>query len=113
MRAGDLRRRIALQERGEAKDILGQPSTTWNDVGTVSAQIAALSGRELLAAQAVHVEVTHMVTIRYQKQFSSSRRMAAMRLLYDGRIFNIHASMDPDERHQMIELSCSEGLNDG
>lgn len=113
MRAGDLRRRITLQEKSPVRDALGQPSTQWKDVATVSAAIAALSGRELLAAQAIHSEVTHTATIRYQAQFSSPTRMAAMRFLYNGRIFNIHASIDPDERHKMLEFPCSEGANDG
>lgn len=113
MRAGDLRHRIELQEHAAGRDALGQPSTEWTSVATVWAALAPLAGRELLAAQAVSAEVTHLVTIRYQAQFASPRRMAAMRFLYAGRIFNIHASIDPEERHHMLELSCSEGLNNG
>jgi SPP1 family predicted phage head-tail adaptor len=113
MRAGVLRHRITIQSRSSGRDALGGQVPTWSDVATVWADVQPLSGRELLAAQANKSELTHTVTIRYQSQFSDPKVMAAMRILYAARIFNIHASIDPDERHIALELACGEGLNDG
>jgi SPP1 family predicted phage head-tail adaptor len=113
MRAGDLRHRVTFQSRSMAADSFGGQSPVWTDVATVSADISPLSGRELVAAQSVNVEISHMVTIRYQQQFAGPKAVAAMRIVYGDRIFNIHASIDPDERHKSIQLTCSEGLNLG
>ena len=113
MRAGNLRRRVAIQSRASGQDALGQPSTAWGTVATVWGDVEPLSGRELIKAQANLSEVTHLVTIRYQPQFADPLAMAKNRILYGARIFNIHASIDPGERHESLQLSCSEGLNDG
>lgn len=113
MRAGDLRHRVQLQQRAAAADALGQPSLAWTNVATRWAEVSALSGRQLVAGQAIRVEVTHLISLRYEAQFADPKQVAAMRILYAGRIFNIHASRDLEERHRSIELWCSEGLNDG
>lgn len=115
MRAGTFRHRIQLQMRNPGKDELQQPLLTWADVpgGAMWADIEPMSGRELMLAQANQSELTHTVSIRYQQRFADPRAMAALRVKYGVRIFNIHASIDPSERHQTLELSCSEGLNDG
>lgn len=113
MRSGDLRHRVTFQQRTEVRDALGGASVAWRDVATVWANIQPLGARERLAAQAIHVEVSHTVTIRYHAQFANPRTTAALRLLYGERIFDIHGVTDPDERHQSLELACGEGMNDG
>lgn len=113
MRAGDLRHRVTFQSRSIASDAFGAQSTLWSNVATVSADVSPLTGRELQAAQATNVEISHLVTIRYQALFAGPKTVAAMRIMYGDRIFNIHSSLDQDERHKSIQLTCSEGLNDG
>ncbi len=113
MRAGDLRHRVTFQSRSMSADSFGAQSESWSDVATVFADISPLSGRELLAAQQVQSEISHTVTIRYQTQFAGPKAVAAMRIKYGERIFNIHSSIDPDERHKSLQLSCAEGLNNG
>jgi SPP1 family predicted phage head-tail adaptor len=113
MRAGDLRHRITFQTRSTGQDAIGGQALPWSDVTTVWADVSPLSGREIMAAQAIQSELTHMISVRYQSQFSDPKVMAAMRIMYGNRIFNIHASIDVDERHKTIEISCGEGLNDG
>lgn len=108
MQAGQLRRRVTIQQRSATQDEYGQPLTDWTDVATVYAAVEPLNGRELLAAQAVNSEVSHNVTIRYRAGVTP-----AMRLNYGGRLFNIHAVLDENERHRMLTLQCSEGMNDG
>lgn len=113
MRAGDLRRQIDLQTRATAQDTFGGQSTTWTTAYTVWAQITPLTGRELLAAQAVRSEVTHTITVRWRTELADPMALAAMRALYNGRIFNIHGARNLDERNRTIELDVSEGLNNG
>jgi SPP1 family predicted phage head-tail adaptor len=114
MRSGDLNRRIAIQQRGAgALDDLNQATLTWATVATVWASIEPLTGRELMAAQGMQSEVSHKIMIRYQPQFAQPKLMATMRILYNARTFNIHSSMDEQEKHKTIEFLTSEGLNDG
>ena len=112
-KSGDLRRSIQIQQRSATIDSVGGQSTTWTTVATVWADIQPLSGRELMAAQEVQAEVSHTISIRYQPLFSDPKAMAAMRVLYGTRIFNISASMNVDERNRLITLMANEGLNDG
>lgn len=108
MRVSDLRRQVKIQQRASGVDTLGQPIPTWTDFCTSWAGIQPLSGRELEMAQAIHTEVNHMVTLRYRSGIT-----AAMRVLYQGRIFNIQSVMDVDTRHKTLQIMCSEGLNNG
>jgi SPP1 family predicted phage head-tail adaptor len=113
MRAGMLRHRVTVQERTATRDALGGASLDWTDRATVWADVSPLSGRERLAADAGRAQIDHIVTIRYQVQFADPVAMARRRLLYNGRILTITASRDVDERHFDIELSCTEGMNEG
>lgn len=108
MRSGTLNRQITLQQRVATVDTFGQRSLTWVDVAPTWAEIAPLTGRELEAAQAIHSEVSHQVTIRYRPGVT-----AAMRAVYQGRFFQIQAVLDTDTRHEQMLLMCSEGTNDG
>lgn len=113
MDAGNLRKRITFQQRTTTVDSYGQQTTTWTDLITVWASIEALSARELLAAQAVQSEVSHKITVRYRAEFANPVAVAAMRITYNGRLFNIQGATNIDERNREIDLTCAEGLNNG
>ena len=72
-----------------------------------------MSGRALLAAQAVKSELSHEITLRYRAEFANPISASEMRAVYNGRYFNIHAVMNKDERNRELTLMCSEGLNNG
>lgn len=113
MQAGLLRKRMAFQQRGSAVDSFGQQVTTWTDVFTVWCAIEPLSGRELLSAQAVQSEVSHKITVRFRPELANPSAAAALRGSYNGRIFNVSAAINLDQRNRTIELQASEGLNNG
>lgn len=113
MRAGEMNQRITLQQRASTQDSFGAQDNTWTDVATLWAGINPMTGKELFAAQAVNTEITHVVKTRYQALFADPKAVAAMRLNYSGRIFNIHASMNVGEGNREVQLLCSEGLNTG
>lgn len=109
VRAGDFNRRITIQQHSSSTpDGFGQASQTWSDLLSCWARIEPLSGRELVLAQAQNAEVTHLVEIFYRPTVT-----AAMRVVYQGRIFNVLSVIDPDMAHVSLELLCSEGLNKG
>lgn len=113
MRSGDLRKRVTFQVRGTVSDTFGQQSTVWTDLFTTWANIQALSARELYAAQAVQSEVTHAITVRYRAELALPKAVAAMRVLYGPRVFNVSGAVNVDERNREIVLQASEGLNLG
>lgn len=108
MRAGDLRKRVLIEQRATTQDTFGEQVQTWTTFASAWAAIDPLSGREMLAAQAFNQEVTHSIEIRYISGVN-----ARMRINYGGRLFNINAVLNENERNRKLVLTCSELLNDG
>lgn len=113
MGAGMFRKSIRFQTRDVTVDSYGQQVTTWTDAFSTRASIEPLSARELFAAQAVQSEVSHRITVRYRSQLANPTAVAAMRVLYGTRVFNIVGALNINERHGIVEISATEGLNDG
>jgi SPP1 family predicted phage head-tail adaptor len=75
----------------------------------ISAEITALSGRELIAAQAEQSAVTTRIKVRYRPGFVTS-----MRILHRNTVYNVEAAIpDPDSGFEWVTLLCSSGLNEG
>ena len=113
LRAGALGQRITLQQRTVAQDPTGGQLAIWTDVATVWAEVVPLSGRELIAAQAVASETSHQITLRWQPAFADAKAVTAMRVVMNGRYFNISAAINEDERNRTLVLLVAEGANDG
>lgn len=105
--AGKLRHRVTLQELVKTDDGYGGIAETWRDVATVWAAVEPLSGDERYAAQQVQSDLTHRVTIRYRAGVRPQ-----MRVMYAGRVLQIVAVIDREERHRYLELLCSEVVSD-
>lgn len=109
MQAGKLRHRITIQTRTDTQDGFGQPVASWtNYLLNEPAEKRDLSGRELIAAQAVHSETTTEFVIRYKAGID-----AKARILFEGVKYTLNAVLDPDGRRRMLRLHCSRGVNDG
>ena len=104
--AGQLDKRVKIQQATEARDAHGQPIETWSDLASVWASIEPLRGREFFAARQFQAETTHKVTIRHRAGIGPR-----MRLLFGSRVFRIEAVIDPRERHEALELMCVEILS--
>lgn len=103
MNIGKLRHRVTIQNKVTLPDGYGGVTSTWQDVATVWASVEPLNGRELYAAQQVKTELSHRVRIRYMSGIKPE-----MRIAFDNRTFEIEAIIDPEERHESLELLCSE-----
>lgn len=112
MRAGKLRHKINIERPGTAEDSTGatvaSPYTVflnniWADVSP-----APMSGREQVAGQQTKNPITHEVRVRYRAGITS-----AMRVVFDGRYFNIMAIVDKEERNVELTLMCEEGKASG
>lgn len=108
MEAGRLDKRVTIESQSVERNSIGEPETTWEDFATVWAAVEPLQGREFWAQQQVQSAVSHRVRIRYLDGVN-----AAMRIVYGERVFNIEAVIDPKERHEEMQLLCSEGRNNG
>lgn len=112
MAAGALRHRIRIEQRvTEVDSDDGERTESWEDAFGVllSAEIAPLSGRELVAAAAVQSKVAVRVRIRYRSGVSAS-----MRVVHRDAAYNIEAVMpDTDSGRQYLTLHCTHGANEG
>ena len=110
MQAGKLRHMVTLQEPvKEQNPITGAVINTWRDVATIWAEVAALSAREFIAAQASQGEVTTRITVRYREDVTRKYR-----ILFRGRVYNIEGALpDPRSGREYLTLPCSAGANDG
>jgi SPP1 family predicted phage head-tail adaptor len=99
---------VTIQELVRADDGYGGTVETWQNIATVWAAIEPLRGNERYTAQQVQTELSHKVTIRYRSEVKPQ-----MRLVYKGRIFEIEAAIDVEERHRWLELLCSEVVQNG
>lgn len=79
MRAGDLDRRITIQQLTLIPDGGGGSTESWTDLATVSAKVTQQSGREFLQASAVRTERAVLFTIRYRADLTTGNRV-----VYDG-----------------------------
>jgi SPP1 family predicted phage head-tail adaptor len=112
LRAGDLRRLVSVQSRSTSLDAYGAQSLTWTELKKVYAAIDGLSGRELLAAEAVQSEVTHQITVRYDASLWASPITAAKyRIVYGARYFDIMGMINENERDSIVTLLAAEGLS--
>ena len=67
----------------------------------VPAEVWPLSGREYIAAQAEQAGVTTRITIRYQAGIEP-----AMRVLHDGKAYNIRAVLPDPTLRRHLTLMC-------
>jgi len=117
MLAYRLRHRVAIQEPQQVQDtVTGEITTTWVDVilddGTVldavPAEVLTGPGRELLAAGAKQAETAARINLRWFPGL-----MPTMRVLWDGRVYNITSIETDATGRREWRLRCSDGLTDG
>lgn len=110
MDPGKLKHRVEIQSYAETVNPdTGYRSRTWSKVAKVWAEVAPLSGRELIAAGAQQSELSTRVTIRYRSDITTG-----MRLVHRGQHLDIKAILpDPDTGLEYLTLMCAQGVNDG
>lgn len=113
LRTGEMNRLITVQARAASQDAAGEQVLTWATVKSVYAKMEALSGRELVNAQARVSEVSHRFTVHYDAIFADPQVAAAYRVLYGARVFDVKACLNVDEDNRVVELFADEGLNQG
>lgn len=111
MEAGRLRHRIKLQRLQIDQDSDGAKVSEWVDAldFLLPAEIVDLSGRELLAAEAVQAEITTRIRLRYRPGIN-----AGMRALHRDIKYDIKSVLrDWRSGREWLTLLCASGVNEG
>lgn len=74
--------------------------TTWAPIGTVSASVEPLSGREYIALSAELSEVTTKIRMRYLAMTTADR------ITHAGITYNVLSIINKDMRNVELELTC-------
>lgn len=108
-------RRVTLQKPAGTPDEFGQinldDDANWKAVVSVMVNFESHGGREFLAAQQVHADLSHILKCRYSRTVKAAT--PDHRLLYRdetgrSRKLNIIAIEDIEERRQELRIFCSE-----
>lgn len=100
MRAGELDRRITIQQPNVTRNETGEEVTTWADVATVWAKADPVDGDEGFQSDR-RVNTSRMqFTIRYRPGVT-----AKMRVVYDGETFKIEDVREKNRREGLV-LDC-------
>lgn len=110
--AGRLRHRVRFDAKTVEVDSDGAQVEAWVPAfggRLIPAEITALSGRELIAAQAVHSKVSTRIKVRHRPGITAS-----MRAVHRGRTYDIEAVIpDPDSTIRWMTLICTDGVAEG
>lgn len=100
---GELRKRIELQSPVDTIDAYGQATRSWTTYATVYASVVPASGQENTIAEAMQVQQTHTITIRYRSDVAATHRA-----LFNSRQFNFQFVRNLDERNRWLEITATE-----
>lgn len=107
MTIGDLRDVVTIQAPSAGQDAIGEPVAGWTDFVTLRAGVRDLTGRELIAANAIQSQITTAVTIRFRNGV-----LPAMRVLRGDEVYVIEAVLNPTGRRDWLVLMCVKGRPD-
>lgn len=117
IRAGRLNRVIVIEALTQTQDADGGHIDNWQPVpfgsktdGKVKAAVIHLSGKEkrLQSKDGTITEAVSEFTIRYKSSVNNT-----MRILHDGKIFNIKHVNNLNDANRIQILTCDTGMNDG
>lgn len=103
MRAGKLRKRVAVQTPIRTQNAIGEDVPTYAAPFMRWAAIEPLEGREAEIAQGVQPIATHKITMRDDGQVTPETR-----IVWNSRTFNIVEVRRIDERGHEMQLTARE-----
>lgn len=100
---GQMNRRIALRSVQSTPDGGGGYDETVTDSPEIWAHVEPLQGNEQLQAMQTGMQRPHRFTIRYREGITGTTR-----IVYADRVFDVKSVIDPDERHETLEIMADE-----
>ncbi|WKT59110.1 head-tail adaptor protein [Microbulbifer thermotolerans] len=120
MQSYRLRHRVTFQHPVLTQDPqTGAETTTWETVyldsetplENVPAEVLTGPGREYRQSQTTQAETSARINLRW---FPVDRiEICTWRVLWDGRIYNIHGAETDATARREWRLTCTDGVNDG
>lgn len=106
MRSGKLRNKIVVQYETTGRDAYGGVTTSWATHATYWSSVLHIGGTETLASDQVRGNLQVQFTVRFDP--SVSRITPDMRVIYDGRTFDIQSAVNDDEMSKMALITTVE-----
>lgn len=101
--AGDLKRRVVVEQPREAVNNLGETTLTWSEYVTTWAAIEGLSVREIVQSGRQQSVISYKVHMRRVPGITTR-----MRLRWNGGVLNIQSIVYRGKQLEDIELLCAE-----
>lgn len=101
MRAGQLNRRVTIQQLVAGQDEIGQLVQTWSTLATVWADVRYLNGLETIKADATTSIAKASIRIRRRTDVT-----AGMRVTLGATVFNINAVLPDEESRERLDMAC-------
>jgi SPP1 family predicted phage head-tail adaptor len=98
-----MRHRVTIQQRSTGTDAAGGVLNAWENVATRCASIDRASGSELWGSAQRSARVPTVFRLRYLAGVVPS-----MRLLFDGRVYNILSAVDQEGRKAELVITAEE-----
>lgn len=105
---GSLRHQVAIYTTSDTRNDYGDAVEAGSLLATVWGRVEPLLGRELVAAQQIHAEVNHRVTVRYSSDLAAVGPKHY--IVFDSRTFDIQSVLNLDERDRYLVFLCLERL---
>lgn len=105
VKIAELRHRIKFQSLSRVADGQGGWTESWVDFAEVWAKIRPKSAKERYFAQQIQPTVSHEIVIRWLDGLKTE-----MRVLFEGRVFQIHGIRREDEERWFLYIDAEEGV---
>lgn len=105
LRIGSLRQRITFQQLDKISDGQGGYTSSWTSVLTVWALIESVGGNERMFAGKLQDDYDKKIIIRNLSSIDTT-----MRVLFEGRYFQIHSIEREEERRWWTIIKAKEGV---
>ena len=107
MDIGRTNKRVSFCKFVEEKNEMNQTTQVLKKIRTVWASVEPKSGREYIEAEKEHPELTYIITTRYMEDVTPD-----MFIQYRDRLFNIRSIRNIRENNEMLEISCTEKIDE-
>lgn len=103
--ASRLRHRLTLQQPSLTSDGVGGYLRSWEEVAELWSEISPISGNESFEHGQTMSSRRYRIVLRHRGDIHP-----AMRLVFEGRVFNIRTIINRMEKDQLIEILAEEGV---
>lgn len=110
---GAMRERVTIQREVRTDDGAGGALVAWDNLAIVWARVTPISGNDIVRAQALALNITHRVLMRWRADLDNpgAERYRLLWFSANGaRVMNIIGHpVNLDERRRFLQITCESG----